>query len=87
MLKGLALKRVPPIKFVVLISGAKFPPDGTIAGNAYAPPMTIPSLHFLGWCIYYFFFCYKKLLLLFYSYIILMVLVIVSTDYKLCLKR
>ncbi|XP_015166733.1 UPF0483 protein AGAP003155-like isoform X2 [Solanum tuberosum] len=50
--EGVALKKVPKIKFVILISGAKFggPSFGVpkLAINAFSSPINCPSLHFLG---------------------------------------
>ncbi|KAH0711415.1 hypothetical protein KY289_007374 [Solanum tuberosum] len=50
--EGVALKKVPKIKFVILISGAKFggPSFGIpkLAINAFSSPINCPSLHFLG---------------------------------------
>ncbi|KAL3355352.1 hypothetical protein AABB24_019427 [Solanum stoloniferum] len=50
--EGVALKKVPKIKFVILISGAKFggPSFGVpkLAVNAFSSPINCPSLHFLG---------------------------------------
>ncbi|XP_010272959.1 PREDICTED: esterase AGAP003155-like [Nelumbo nucifera] len=45
--KGLALTRVPKIKFVIIIGGAKFM-SPTVADNAYASLIECPSVHFLG---------------------------------------
>lgn len=50
LMKGLALTRVPKIKFVVIIGGARFPTED-IAEKAYVPRLHIPSLHFLGRCL------------------------------------
>ncbi|PHT31235.1 hypothetical protein CQW23_27572, partial [Capsicum baccatum] len=50
--EGVALTKVPEIKFVILISGAKFggPSFGVpkAAANAFSSPINCPSLHFLG---------------------------------------
>ncbi|XP_055829057.1 uncharacterized protein LOC129898096 isoform X2 [Solanum dulcamara] len=50
--EGVALTKVPKIKFVILISGAKFggPTYGIpkLAANAFSSPINCPSLHFLG---------------------------------------
>ncbi|KAM0873394.1 hypothetical protein ACQ4PT_038101 [Festuca glaucescens] len=45
--QGLALTRVPKIKFLVIISGARFRSQ-TVAEKPYASKIKIPSLHFLG---------------------------------------
>ncbi|CAN1331969.1 Esterase CG5412 [Linum perenne] len=45
--KGLALTRVPKIKFLIIIGGAKFKAQ-SVAENSYASPIECPSLHFLG---------------------------------------
>ncbi|KAH7679640.1 Dihydrofolate reductase protein [Dioscorea alata] len=45
--KGLALTRVPKLKFVVIIGGAKFP-SPTVAEKAYSTRISCPSLHFIG---------------------------------------
>ncbi|XP_010266516.1 PREDICTED: esterase OVCA2-like [Nelumbo nucifera] len=45
--KGLALTKVPKIKFLIIIGGAKFQ-SPTVAENAYSLPIECPSLHFLG---------------------------------------
>ncbi|KAI3961782.1 hypothetical protein MKW92_037629 [Papaver armeniacum] len=47
--KGLALMKVPKIKFVIIIGGAMFQ-SPAIAEKAYSPssPVQSPSLHFLG---------------------------------------
>ncbi|XP_010025403.2 esterase AGAP003155 [Eucalyptus grandis] len=50
--EGLVLTKVPKIKFLILISGAKLggskygaPP---LAANAFSPPVKCPSLHLIG---------------------------------------
>ncbi|CAN0877308.1 Esterase AGAP003155 [Linum grandiflorum] len=45
--KGLALTKVPKIKFLIIVGGAKFKAP-SVAENAYASPVECPSLHFLG---------------------------------------
>uniref|UniRef100_A0A1J3FF01 Serine hydrolase domain-containing protein n=1 Tax=Noccaea caerulescens TaxID=107243 RepID=A0A1J3FF01_NOCCA len=45
--KGIALQKVPKIKFVIIIGGAKFK-DTKVAENAYSSSVETPSLHFLG---------------------------------------
>lgn len=45
--QGLALTRVPKIKYLIIIGGAKFR-SPAIADKAYANMIKIPSLHFLG---------------------------------------
>ncbi|KAG0497620.1 hypothetical protein HPP92_002311 [Vanilla planifolia] len=45
--KGLALKRVPKVKYVVVIGGAKFP-SPAVAEIAYDVKISCPSLHFIG---------------------------------------
>ncbi|XP_022131301.1 dihydrofolate reductase-like [Momordica charantia] len=45
--KGVALTKVPKIKFVIIVSGAKFL-SPLLAEKAYSPSFTCPSLHFLG---------------------------------------
>ncbi|KAK1396049.1 FSH1 domain-containing protein [Heracleum sosnowskyi] len=45
--KGLALMKVPKIKFLIIISGAKFKNEA-LAEKAYSNTISIPSLHFLG---------------------------------------
>ncbi|KAE8056983.1 hypothetical protein FH972_013709 [Carpinus fangiana] len=45
--KGVALTKVPKIKFLVVIGGAKFKAS-SVAENAYSSPIQCPSLHFLG---------------------------------------
>ncbi|XP_058184948.1 uncharacterized protein LOC131302386 isoform X1 [Rhododendron vialii] len=50
--EGVALTSVPKIKFVMLISGAKFGgsmfSSPKLAQNAFSSPIECPSLHFLG---------------------------------------
>ncbi|XP_054824148.1 uncharacterized protein LOC129322110 isoform X1 [Prosopis cineraria] len=50
--QGVALRKVDKIKFLILISGAKFGGKkfGTpkLASNAFSKPINIPSLHFIG---------------------------------------
>ncbi|KAM0873392.1 hypothetical protein ACQ4PT_038100 [Festuca glaucescens] len=46
--QGLALARLPKIKFLVIISGARFRGLHTVAEKPYANKINIPSLHFLG---------------------------------------
>ncbi|XP_058184949.1 uncharacterized protein LOC131302386 isoform X2 [Rhododendron vialii] len=50
--QGVALTSVPKIKFVMLISGAKFGgsmfSSPKLAQNAFSSPIECPSLHFLG---------------------------------------
>lgn len=45
--KGVALTKVPKIKLLIIIGGAKFK-SPSVADNAYASPIQCPSLHFLG---------------------------------------
>jgi len=45
--QGVALKKVPKIKYLIIVSGAKMK-DMTWAQHAYAEPIQCPSLHFLG---------------------------------------
>ncbi|XP_047069635.1 esterase OVCA2-like [Lolium rigidum] len=45
--QGLALTRVPKIKFLMIISGARFRSQ-TVSEQPYANKIKIPSLHFLG---------------------------------------
>ncbi|KAI5016291.1 hypothetical protein ZWY2020_006142 [Hordeum vulgare] len=45
--QGLALTRVPKIKYLIIIGGAKFR-SPAIADKAYSNMIKIPSLHFLG---------------------------------------
>lgn len=47
-IQGVALTKVPKIKHVIIIGGAKFPAPTSVAQNAYASPLQCPSLHFLG---------------------------------------
>ncbi|KAJ0239682.1 hypothetical protein HA466_0232840 [Hirschfeldia incana] len=45
--KGIALQKVPKIKFLIIIGGAMFK-STKVAKDAYSSTMDIPSLHFLG---------------------------------------
>ncbi|CAN6678969.1 unnamed protein product [Malus baccata var. baccata] len=45
--KGVALTKVPKIKFLIIIGGAKFK-SPEVAEDAYSSPIQCPSLHFLG---------------------------------------
>ncbi|WOH02696.1 hypothetical protein DCAR_0522085 [Daucus carota subsp. sativus] len=45
--KGLALTKVPKIKFLIIISGAKFKNEA-LAEKAFSEAVSCPSLHFLG---------------------------------------
>ncbi|KAJ6814682.1 putative leucine-rich repeat receptor-like protein kinase [Iris pallida] len=45
--KGLALTKVPKLKYVIIIGGAKFK-SPTVAENAYSSKIKCHSLHFLG---------------------------------------
>ncbi|KAM1777526.1 hypothetical protein ACFX11_044186 [Malus domestica] len=45
--KGVALTKVPKIKFLIIIGGAKFK-SPAVAEDAYYSPIQCPSLHFLG---------------------------------------
>ncbi|XP_030454457.1 dihydrofolate reductase [Syzygium oleosum] len=45
--KGVALTKVPTIKFLIIIGGAKLK-SPSVAETAYASPIQCPSLHFLG---------------------------------------
>ncbi|XP_031282683.1 uncharacterized hydrolase C22A12.06c [Pistacia vera] len=45
--KGVALTKVPKIKFLIIIGGAKFKSQ-SVAEIAYASPIQCPNLHFLG---------------------------------------
>lgn len=44
---GVALTRVPKIKYLIIIGGAKFR-SPTVADKAYANKIACPSLHFIG---------------------------------------
>ncbi|KAK9166233.1 hypothetical protein Scep_001424 [Stephania cephalantha] len=44
---GVALTKVPKIKFLIIISGASFRSE-KVADKAYSSPTKCPSLHFLG---------------------------------------
>lgn len=46
-LQGVGLTKVPKIKFLIIIGGAKFRAPAVVE-NAYASPVECPSLHFLG---------------------------------------
>ncbi|KAK4353925.1 hypothetical protein RND71_026119 [Anisodus tanguticus] len=45
--EGVAFTKVPKIKFVIIISGIEFGCPN-LAANAFASPIEIPSLHFIG---------------------------------------
>lgn len=45
--KGVALTKVPKIKFLIIVGGAKFR-EPSVAEKAYSSPIQCPSLHFLG---------------------------------------
>uniref|UniRef100_A0A7N0UMB0 Serine hydrolase domain-containing protein n=1 Tax=Kalanchoe fedtschenkoi TaxID=63787 RepID=A0A7N0UMB0_KALFE len=45
--KGLAMTKVPEIKFIIVIAGGQSR-DPSIAKRAYSPPLHCPSLHFIG---------------------------------------
>ena len=45
--QGLALTRVPKIKYLIIIGGAKFL-SPALAEKAYASKIACPSLHFIG---------------------------------------
>ncbi|KOM48305.1 hypothetical protein LR48_Vigan07g200900 [Vigna angularis] len=45
--KGVALTKVPKVKFVVIVGGAKFR-SPSVVDKAYSSPISCPSLHFLG---------------------------------------
>lgn len=45
--QGLALTKVPKIKFLIIISGAKLKNEA-LAEKAFSSAISIPSLHFLG---------------------------------------
>ncbi|RAL40628.1 hypothetical protein DM860_006698 [Cuscuta australis] len=45
--KGVALTKVPKIKYLIIIGGAKLR-DESIAEKAYATPITCPCVHFIG---------------------------------------
>ncbi|KAK9284533.1 hypothetical protein L1049_023708 [Liquidambar formosana] len=51
-LDGAALMKVPKIKFVIIIAGAKFGGNKfglpKLAANAFSSPIQTPSLHFIG---------------------------------------
>uniref|UniRef100_A0A9I9CZT6 Serine hydrolase domain-containing protein n=1 Tax=Cucumis melo TaxID=3656 RepID=A0A9I9CZT6_CUCME len=46
--RGVALTKVPKIKFVIIISGSKLQSSSLAAGIAYSPSIACPSLHFLS---------------------------------------
>jgi len=45
--KGLALTKVPPLQFVIIVSGGKFK-SNNISQAAYSSAIKCPSVHFLG---------------------------------------
>ncbi|WOL08759.1 hypothetical protein Cni_G17512 [Canna indica] len=45
--KGLALTRVPKVRYLIIIGGARFR-EPTLIENAYSAPIECTSLHFLG---------------------------------------
>lgn len=45
--KGVALTKVPEVKFIIIIGGAKLR-NPSVAENAYSARVSCPSLHFLG---------------------------------------
>ncbi|XP_027332465.1 esterase AGAP003155-like [Abrus precatorius] len=45
--KGVALKKVPKVKFLIIVGGAMFR-SPSLAEKAYSSPIGCPSLHFLG---------------------------------------
>lgn len=45
--KGVALRKVPKMKYIIIIGGAKMR-NKEIAEKAYASPVSCPSVHFLG---------------------------------------
>ncbi|KAF3633496.1 esterase OVCA2 isoform X2 [Capsicum chacoense] len=45
--KGVGLTKVPKIKYLIIIGGAKLQ-DNSVAEKAYSSPITCPSVHFLG---------------------------------------
>jgi hypothetical protein len=47
LLQGVALTKVPKIKFLIIIGGAMFK-SPSVAEKAYDSPIECPSLHFLG---------------------------------------
>lgn len=47
VLQGVCLTRVPKIKLVVIIGGAKFRKQSVVE-KAYSSPIQCPSVHFLG---------------------------------------
>lgn len=46
-MQGVALTKVPKVKFLIIIGGAKFRAP-SVVDKAYASPISCPSLHFLG---------------------------------------
>ncbi|CAJ1971713.1 unnamed protein product [Sphenostylis stenocarpa] len=45
--KGVALTKVPKVKFIIIVGGAKFRSPWVVE-KAYSSPIRCPSLHFLG---------------------------------------
>ncbi|CAH9128720.1 unnamed protein product [Cuscuta epithymum] len=45
--KGVALTKVPKIKYLIIIGGAKFR-EKSVAEKAFGSPVTCPSVHFIG---------------------------------------
>ncbi|XP_050253312.1 uncharacterized protein LOC126699500 [Quercus robur] len=45
--QGVTFKKVPKIKFLIIVGGAKFR-AASLADKAYSTPIQCPSLHFLG---------------------------------------
>jgi len=52
LFQGVALTKVPKLKFLIIIGGAKFQAE-SLAKKAYGSPIECPSLHFLGKLAYY----------------------------------
>lgn len=46
--KGLALTKVPPLQFVIIVAGAKFKALSHFFQSAYSSDIECPSVHFLG---------------------------------------
>lgn len=62
-MQGVALTKVPKVKFVVIVGGAKFR-SPSVVDKAYSSPISCPSLHFLGTPLatFYHYFLEKNIL-------------------------
>ena len=54
-MQGVALTKVPKVKFLIIVGGAKFR-SPSVMDKAYSSSISCPSLHFIGTSVSTFYF-------------------------------